>query len=239
MSSDVDVAKKKAAEYACLREIEYIREADVVGLGTGSTIKLFINECITRGVFEGKILVASSFDTLIYVRSRMHNPVFLDIGVVDSIDIYIDGADEVSAHLDMIKGRGAAMTREKYLASIARRRIYIVDYSKFNGKNYLYKKPVPIEILPFALNHVIAEIVELGLGKPVLRMAVAKDGPVVTDNGGLIIDVAEYDEIADAEEYDAMLKSIHGVISTGLFPRKLVDIVYIGYPDRVVAHGNI
>ncbi len=236
--ASVEEAKKMAAFLACEREKDTIMKAEVIGLGTGSTIKYFIDKCVRENVLENKIIVSSSLDTVLYILNKNIKACLYDLFGLDKIDIYIDGADEVSNRLDLIKGRGAALFREKYLALNSVRRVYIVDYTKFNNKDYLYRKPIPVEVIPMTIRYVFRKIIELGIGQPRIRMGVRKDGPVITDNYGLIIDIVDYKYIYNALDVDRMIKQIHGVLATGLFPRDLVDILYVGYKDEVKIYSG-
>lgn len=230
---DIEEAKKNAACKACDIVSKKVSSNTILGLGTGSTIKYFIDEC--RKFIEGfKGVVVSSFDTLYYVLEKGLNVSIHDPLSIEKIDIYVDGADEVSATLDLVKGRGAALLREKYLALRSGIRVYIVDYTKYTGVEYLYKKPIPVEVIPFALPIVLENIRRLGLFTPVLRLGIKKDGPIVTDNGNFIVDLKPIKPIRDPFEIDRELRLIHGVVETGIFPsRELVDIVVVGYSDHV------
>ncbi len=206
-----------------------LREADVLGIGTGSTVRFFIDEMIRLGLHRGKKLVVSSMDTLFYLAQKgihAYTP-----HIIGSIDVYVDGFDEASTKLDLVKGRGAALLWEKQLALRAEEKIYIGDYTKYTGRNYLYKKPVPVEVVPAAIPYVMEKLKEFG--EPVLRPGKARDGPVVTDSGNYIVDLV-VDRIDDAVETDRMIRLINGVVETGIFPRILVDRVYIAFPDGSV-----
>ncbi|MEM0002506.1 MAG: ribose 5-phosphate isomerase A [Desulfurococcaceae archaeon] len=227
---DVELSKLKASEEAC-RMISEISGVNVVGLGTGSTVRKFIEVCFLQ-LRKFKI-VASSPDTVVFTKKL--GLYALDTLSVDEVDLYIDGADEVSTQLDMVKGRGGALLREKTLAYISNIRVYVVDYTKYTGLDYLYVKPIPIEVVPVALNYVIRSIKKTGLFEPFLRTGGGKDGPVVTDNGNYIIDLKPLKPVQNPREVHYSLKSIHGVVETGLFPSgELVDVVIVGYPDRAV-----
>jgi len=145
------------------------------------------------------------------------------------LDLAIDGADEVDEKLDMIKGGGGALTREKIVASAAKQVVIVADETKLVEKLGSFR--VPVEVLPFALASATAGIKELG-GKPFLRESNGKVGAVVTDNGNYILDV-DFGLIDDAEELNQRLKLIPGVIETGLFIG-MADIVYLGKPDGIV-----
>ncbi len=229
----VEEAKKNAAREACNIVSKKISSNTILGLGTGSTIKYFIDEC-REFIEEVKGAVVSSYDTLYYMLERELDIPIYDPLSIKKIDIYVDGADEVSTTLDLVKGRGAALLREKYLALRSSTRVYVVDYTKYTGLEYLYKKPIPVEVIPFALPIVLESVRELGLFTPVLRHGIKKDGPIVTDNGNFIVDLKPIKPIEDPFEIDRKLRLIHGVVETGIFPsRELVDVVVVGYSDHV------
>ncbi|ADV65029.1 ribose-5-phosphate isomerase [Desulfurococcus mucosus DSM 2162] len=229
-SSSVEHAKLNACREACRILRETYRDASVIGVGTGSTIKLLIDHC--RDFFTGKRLVPSSADTMLHLASIGYT-VLLDPAGVDEVDVYIDGADEVSSKLDMVKGRGGAFAREKTLALRSRERIYVVDYTKYTGVDYLYAKPIPVEVLPVSLRYVVRKLGELGYGEPVLRVGSGKDGPVVSDNGNYIVDYKLSKPVRDPLALHNALKLLHGVIETGVFPSELVDMVIVGEPSGV------
>ncbi len=226
------MARKRLYEWLVDWLFSEFSSVSVVGFGSGSTVKGFISYCLSKGFLRDKQVVVASSDTLLYLyRNGFYR--IADPRCIDAIDLYIDGADEVSSKLDLVKGRGAALFREKLLATRSRVRVYIVDYTKYTGKPYLYKKPIPVEIHPYSLPWIIDRLRLDGLFNPVLRIADKKDGPVVTDNGFYIVDLEPRREVTDPEETDRRLKLLHGVVETGIFPHKeLVDIVVIGYPDK-------
>jgi len=150
---EIEEAKKTAAIEAC-SILHGIQGVKLVGLGTGSTVKKFIDVCLDY--LKNKYIIASSQDTLLY--SKIKGLTALDPLMVNHIDVYIDGADEVSINLDLVKGRGGALLREKTLAYLSSKRIYVVDYTKYTGRSYLYSKSIPVEIVPFTLNYVVKNI---------------------------------------------------------------------------------
>lgn len=209
--------------------MDKIRDSKILGIGTGSTIKYFIDELIRLDMLKDKKVVVSSYATLNYLRKHgidAYTPINCDY-----VDIYVDGLDEINSNMDIIKGRGAALLWEKQLAIRSKLRIYVADYTKVNPEPYLYMKPVPIEVVPNTAYYVIEKLAILG--KPVLRMGKMKDGPIITDNGDFIIDLI-YEKIQDARRVDEEIKKINGVVETGLFPNNLVDYVIVSYPGNII-----
>jgi ribose 5-phosphate isomerase A len=199
--------------------IAHVIEGEIIGVGTGSTANCFIDElAVLRHRIRGA--VASSEAT----RSRLegHGIVVFDLNDVDQIPVYVDGADEINASLQMIKGGGGALTREKIVAAVSRKFVCIADESK--RVSVLGHFPLPIEVIPMALGHVRREVAGIG-GKPLLREN------FVTDNGNLIIDVHGL-EIVDAVALETRLNQIVGVVSNGLFACRPADVCLVGS-----AHG--
>ena len=225
MGTDLDKAKLNAAKKA----LDYVVDAEIIGVGTGSTVEKFID--LLGGMkerFSKKLFVASSIDTMIKLRKYGFN--VLHTAVVSDIDVYVDGADEVDKELNMIKGGGAALTMEKLLTFFSRKRIFIVDYTKLVNK-LCEKHPIPIDVLPEAVSMVYGYLVKKNYN-PVIRYPLkGKYGPVVSDVRGVIIDIKPTSPF-NPIELERELKSIPGVIETGLFIG-LADIVIIGYEDKV------
>lgn len=215
------VGGKRAAALAALG-LNVLEEAEIVGVGTGSTVREFIRVIAKRDEFRGKIFVPSSVDTALELRRLGLTVVPLEL--VDCVDVYVDGADEVVPSGDMIKGRGGALTREKLLAFSSRVNIFVVDESKV--VRVLGSKPVPVEVLMCAQSAVINAFKAMGL-RPKLRMAEAKDGPVVTDNYGVIIDL-HVRPISDPPAFERMVKTVPGVVEVGIFTG-LADYLVVGY----------
>lgn len=231
---DPDLAKENAGREAC-RFLDELTKDSVVGLGTGSTVRKFIDIC--RDKLVNFQLVSSSPDTSLYAKSKGLKT--LDPLIVDQIDLYIDGADEVSNKLDLVKGRGGALLREKTMAYLASKRLYIVDYSKLNHVDYLYRNSIPVEIVPFSLNYVMKALTSLDLFEVSIRQGAGKDGPVVTDNGAYLLDLKPKKPLYNPRETHLLLKGIHGVVETGIFPAdELVDIVVVGYRDHAIVLKN-
>ena len=226
MGDQISLAKLNAASKA----LELISNAKVIGVGTGSTVEKFIQVLSNRKErFEDRIFVASSIDTVLKLSEAGFRVV--KTMSIKSIDVYVDGADEVDPQLNMIKGGGAALTLEKILAYYSLRRVFIVDYRKLVkelGTNHF----IPIEVLPKALGMVMNKLRKLGYDVRLRYPSEGKYGPVVSDVGGVIIDVFPEGGIKNPAEVDSELKSLPGVIETGLFI-KLADHVIVGYANRV------
>ncbi len=225
MSNLVEESKDKAASKA----LSFLYDAEIIGVGTGSTVeKLIAKIDEERDVFSSKFFIASSYDTLAKLQSLGLNVVSTGF-LTKKPDVYVDGADEATRNLVLIKGRGGALLREKILAYFSKKRIYIIDYTKL--VNVLgEKKPLPVEVVPYALGWVIKELERRGLNPKVRMCGKGKDGPVITDSGNAIIDL--YVKILNPESLEKELKKIPGVVETGLFIN-LADMVIVGYPDRV------
>ena len=191
-----------------------VGNGDVVGLGTGSTAMFMIEELGRRVRDEGLQIegVPTSFAAAVQARENGIATVTPDD--VERIDIALDGADEVDPGKNLIKGRGAAHLREKIVDGMADRFIVIVDESKLVDR-LGSKCPVPLEVLPMAVRPVLRAVEVLG-GEPVLRMAVHKDGPVITDQGNMVVD-ARFDGIDDPAGMESTLNSIPGILENGLF----------------------
>jgi ribose 5-phosphate isomerase A len=204
--------------------IAYVVEDAVIGVGTGSTANFFIDELAKiRDRIKGA--VASSEATA--ERLRGHGIEVFELNQVLDLPVYIDGADEITASGAMIKGGGAALTREKIVASVATKFICIADASKL--VNMLGKFPLPIEVIPMASAAVARQLVKLG-GEPNLRF---KDGkPLITDNGCVIIDVMGL-KIADPIALEQQINQIVGVVTVGLFAAKGADVCLLGTGDGV------
>ncbi|MEZ5464800.1 MAG: ribose-5-phosphate isomerase RpiA [Lysobacteraceae bacterium] len=204
---------------AAIRALDFVEDGSVIGVGTGSTVAHFIDGLgRMRDRIEGAV---SSSEQSTRQLESLGIPV-LDLNAVGELSLYVDGADECDPHRRLIKGGGAALTREKIVAAASREFICIIDDSK--QVDILGKFPLPVEVVPMARSHVGREIAKLG-GQPVWR-----DG-VVTDNGGWIIDVHGW-SIIDPVDLESKLNQIVGVISNGLFAARPADRVIVG--DRVL-----
>ena len=202
-------AAKTAAGF---RAADMVEDGTVIGLGTGSTVFYMIERLSARIRNEGLKVsgVPTSYQTA--MRAREYGIPLTTLDDYPAIDMAIDGADEVDPRLFLIKGRGAAHLREKCVAAAALRFIVVVDEQKVVPR---LRAPVPVEILPFAVTHVLAQLRALGC-MPVVREAVKKDGPVITDNGNFIADCM-FDSIDDPVLLEAEIAKIAGVLGSGLF----------------------
>ncbi len=195
--------------------ITYVVEDAIVGVGSGSTANCFIDELAKmKNRIDGA--VASSQKTA--DRLKAHGIRVVDLNSVSELPVYVDGADEITEHLAMIKGGGGALTREKIVAAVATRFICIADESKLVAT--LGKFPLPVEVIPMARSHVGRELVKLG-GQPALRQG------FTTDNGNLILDVWNLN-ILRPLELEAEINNITGVVSNGLFAVRGADVLLLG-----------
>ena len=192
----------------------------IIGVGTGSTANFFIDALAPlKDKYQGA--VASSEAT----RKRLegHGIPVLDLNDVDDIPVYVDGADEIDAGLNMIKGGGGALTREKIVAAVAKTFVCIADGSKL--VEVMGKFPLPVEVIPMARAHVARELSKLG-GTPVLREG------FVTDNGNLILDVQGL-SITDPKGLEAQINQITGVVTNGLFAIRPANVLLLGTAEGV------
>ncbi len=214
MAFTQDELKQQVAKAA----VAYVKEG-VIGVGTGSTANYFIEELAkVKGKIEGA--VASSEATA--QRLRGHGIEVFDLNAVDSLDIYVDGADEITEHMHMLKGGGGALTREKIVAAVAKTFICICDETKYVP--VLGKFPLPVEVLPMAKSYVARELVKLG-GQPKLR-------DFTTDNGNVILDVWNL-KIEDPVAMESKINQIVGVVTNGLFAARPANVLLLATADGV------
>ena len=206
-----DEQKRAAAEAA----VAYVTEGSVLGVGTGSTVNHFIAALARKRVrLEGA--VSSSEASARLQKAAGYDVV--DLNSTGDLDLYVDGADEATRHLQLIKGGGAALTREKIVAAASRRFVCIVDRSKL--VDVLGRFPLPVEVIPMARSYVARQLVRLG-GQPVLREG------VTTDNGNAILDVHNL-RITDPKALEGEINQIAGVVANGLFARRGADLLLVG-----------
>ena len=211
-----DELKKKVAEAA----LQYVKGLSVVGVGTGSTVNHLIGMLAD---FKSQIDGAVSSSEGTTARLKQVGIPVLDLNDTGTLEVYIDGADEVNAHFQMIKGGGGALTREKIIGAASRKFVCIADASKY--VDVLGKFPLPVEVLPMARSYVAREMVKLG-GQPVWREG------FVSDNGGEILDVHNL-EILNPVEWEKTVNNIAGVITVGIFAIRPADVVLLGSPTGV------
>jgi ribose 5-phosphate isomerase A len=204
--------RKQAAAIAALG---YVEEDKVVGVGTGSTVNYFIDALAARKLRISGAVSSSETSTS---RLRQHGIEVLDLNFAGQLELYVDGADEADPHLRLIKGGGAALTREKIVAAASRRFVCIVDESKCVP--VLGRFPLPVEVIPMARSFVARELVKLG-GQPVWRQG------TVTDNGNWILDVHHF-TITDPVGLETAINQITGVVTVGLFGRRPADVLLVG-----------
>ena len=214
---DANALKKAAAEAA----LQYVNDDTVVGVGTGSTVNYFIEALASRKA-RIEATVASSEASAQRLRA-LHIPV-RELNDTDGCDVYVDGADEVTQHLAMIKGGGAALTREKIVAAASKTFVCICDASKLVP--VLGKFPLPVEVIPMARSYVARQLVKLTGGMPELRKG------VTTDNGNLILDVRGL-QIMKPMELEAEINQIAGVVTNGIFARRCADVLLLATPEGV------
>ena len=206
--------------------IDYVVDGEIIGVGAGSTANFFIDE-LAKIRHRIKGAVASSEATA--ERLRGHGIEVFDLNDVASIAVYVDGADEITASGAMIKGGGAALTREKIVASVARQFVCIADGSKL--VEVLGRFPLPVEVLPMARAAVMRRLAGMG-GQPRLRLKAGSDQAFISDNGAVIIDVAGL-TIVDPVALELEINQIAGVIAVGLFARRGADVCLLGMADGV------
>lgn len=211
-----DALKQAAARAA----IEHVPEDAVVGVGTGSTVNFFIDE-LSR--IKGRIDGAVSSSRASTERLRQLGIRVFDLNGIAELPIYVDGADEVTRHLTMIKGGGGALTGEKIVAALAGKFVCIADQAKL--VEVLGRYPLPVEVIPMARSFVARELVKLG-GLPQLREG------FTTDYGNVILDVRGL-EILQPAELEGRLNQIPGVVTNGLFARRPADLLLLGTPGGV------
>jgi ribose 5-phosphate isomerase A len=213
---------KKAAGWAALK---YVEVDSIVGVGTGSTVNHFIDALATM---KHNIKGAVSSSVASTEKMKALGIDVFDLNEVSELSIYVDGADEINAHMDMIKGGGAALTREKIVAAVADKFICIVDNTK--QVDVLGQFPLPVEVIPMARSYVARELVKLG-GDPAYRQG------VITDNGNVILDVYNL-KILNPKALETQINAIVGVVTNGLFANRGADILLMGTPDGVKTSTN-
>ncbi len=211
-----DKLKQQAAQAA----IKYVEKGTIVGVGTGSTVNFFIDELAKmKDDIEGAVSSSEASTE----RLKQHGIEVFELNNAPEVPVYIDGADEIDEHGQMIKGGGAALTREKIVAAVAKKFVCIADETKLVGR--LGQFPLPVEVIPMARSYVARQIVKLG-GDPVWRQG------VTTDNGNWILDVHNLD-ILNAVELEEQLNNVVGVVTNGLFAARSADVALLATADGV------
>jgi ribose 5-phosphate isomerase A len=211
-----DEQKRAVAQAA----IQHVLAGSIVGVGTGSTANYFIDEL---AMIKHKIKGAVASSEATAQRLKGHGIEVMDLNSVNDLPLYVDGADEVTEHLHMIKGGGGALTREKIVAAVARKFVCVADQSKL--VDILGEFPLPVEVVPMARSYVAREISRIG-GQPMLRQG------FTTDNGNVILDVRGL-KILNPVELETALNQITGVVTNGLFARRCADVLLLGTDSGV------
>ena len=211
-----DELKKAVAEEA----LKHVVEDAVVGVGSGSTVNFFIDALARiKGRIEGAVAASEASAA----RLKSHGIRVFDLNSVKELPVYVDGADEITEHLHMIKGGGGALTREKIVAAVAKRFVCICDASKLVP--VLGKFPLPVEVIPMARSHVGRELLRMG-GQPELRENYK------TDNGNLILDCHGL-TLLDPPKTEAELNNVAGVVTNGIFARRPADVLILASPSGI------
>ncbi len=220
MGMTQDDMKRAVAQAA----IAHVPNDCIVGVGTGSTANFFIDEL---GKIKHKIRGAVASSEASAKRLQGHGIEVLSLNDAGTLPVYVDGADEITRHMHMVKGGGGALTREKIVAAASKKFVCVCDSSKL--VDVLGKFPLPVEVIPMARSYVARELVKLG-GQPVLRVG------FTTDNGNIILDVRGL-QIMNPVELESTLDHIAGVVTNGLFARRPADVLLLGTPQGVQTLG--
>ena len=211
-----DEKKKQVAEAA----LAYIEDDTIVGVGTGSTVNFFIEYLASiKHRIDGAVSSSDATEALL----KQHNIPVLSLNSANDIPVYIDGADEATKHLHLIKGGGGALTREKIIAAVSKKFVCIIDETKM--VDVLGTFPLPVEVIPMAQSYIAREITKLG-GQPILREG------FTTDNGNIILDVHNL-SILKPVELEQELNKLAGVVTNGLFAQRPADILLIANDNGV------
>jgi ribose 5-phosphate isomerase A len=222
----IEKAKKRAA----LEAVKHVKDDFVVGLGSGSTAAYAIQELGSRTKKEKLHILGVPTSYQAFILAVQTGIPITTLEEHSKLDLTIDGADQIDNELNLIKGMGGALTREKIVAVASKQLVIVADEKKkvrLLGEN---DHPVPIEVTPFAIPLAISRIKEMH-GKPVIRESKGKVGPIITDNGNIIID-SYFGPIEKPAELHSSLKQLPGVVETGIFSN-MADVVYIGTPSTV------
>ena len=226
MTQAQDQLKKDSAEAALKYVLAKTSYDAIVGIGTGSTVNCFIDALAVSKNRIGGTVASSEASAQ---RLRGHGIEVFDLNEVDEVAIYVDGADEINPRLEMIKGGGGALTREKIIAAVAREFVCIADGRKW--VDHLGRFPLPVEVIPMARGYVWRQLLKLG-ARPVWREG------VITDNGNIIIDAHDFYPIGSARTMEEQINNIVGVVTNGLFALRPADLLLLardGSVEPVVA----
>lgn len=216
-----DALKKAVAQAAVDYTLSKIDDSSIIGIGTGSTANFFIDLLAEH---KAKVAGTVASSEASAKRLKQHGIPVYDLNAVSEVTIYVDGADEANPHLELIKGGGAALTREKITAAVAKEFLCIADESKW--VDHLGEYPLPVEVIPMARSYVGRELVKLG-GDPVYREG------VMTDNGNIIIDVHHLHPISPVRTLEEQINNITGVVTNGLFALRPADLLMLGTESGV------
>lgn len=226
---DIAMTQDELKRMVGRQAMNYLVPGSIVGVGTGSTVNHFIDALAERKQ-EFKGAVSSSVAST--ERMKAHGITVFDLNEVSELPVYVDGADEIDPRGAMIKGGGAALTREKIVAAVAKQFVCIADASKC--VEVLGKFPLPVEVIPMARAYVERELKALG-AKPRLRLMKDSTQTLITDNGNVIIDALDL-RITDPRGLEACINQIVGVVTVGLFAARGADVALIGEESGVVVH---
>jgi len=235
----MDKKIQKAKEYAALGALKFIKSGQTLGIGSGSTVEIFVKKLanvINTGVLKNINVIPTSYQVL-EILSDLEIPI-RDTWEKINIDVTIDGADEIDNNFNIIKGGGAALLREKIIAYNSKKYIIIADYTKFTDR-LCSKSLIPLEVLPFAAKFVLKKLSNFGYAE--IRYAKNKVGPIITDNGNLIIDFRPSEDFlkkTNLRDLDLFLKSIPGILETGLFI-EYADIIIKGLMNTYEIYNNV
>ena len=212
---------KKARKAVVEEALKEVRNGSIIGIGSGTTIKLLLEELAVKNI-KVKV-IPSSYQS--YLLALKHGIEVTSLDEKPRPELYLDSFDQVDEMGNMIKGGGAALLREKIVCYASERRVFIGDFKKTREK---LNMPIPLEVLPFSLGYVLSELSKIG-GKAIVREGGGKVGPVISDNGNIIVDV-DFGEITNPRELEEKLDRIPGVLESGLFT-SCADRILIGYAD--------
>lgn len=238
-TTETKMSLEQAKLVAAYRAVdEFVQNNNIVGIGSGSTVVYAVQRLAER--VETENLKVTCIPTSFQAKQLIikHNLILGELDTNPTIDVTIDGADEVDAKMTLIKGGGGCLLQEKIIASCSKKMIVIADYTKDSEKlGDRYKKGIPIEVVPMAYVPIKIKIIQMFGGEIKLRSAIAKAGPVVTDNGNFILDWLFANQDLDWDQVNSEIKMIPGVVETGLFV-KMCNKAYFGQAEGTVAERS-